>query len=195
MTDLLFIRHPETDMAGTFCGQADPPVNAAGYRQVGTLIENLRIEPITAIVTSDLQRAFTAARIMGESFAVPYRARRDLREIGFGDWEGLTWNQIEALDLAFAQRWLDQFPHLAPPRGESFHAFEARVVTEIRYLIEESKNGLIAVVTHAGVMRVVLEKLCAIDATEAVSMTRPYCCSFHYSHYADAGKRIQELHV
>ena len=46
MNDLLLIRHAETDMAGTFCGQANPPVNAAGHHQIQTLIERLRVEPL-----------------------------------------------------------------------------------------------------------------------------------------------------
>ena len=64
MNDLLFIRHAETDMTGTFCGQSDPTVNAAGHRQIQKLAEPLRTEPIVTVFTSDLQRSVTTARAL-----------------------------------------------------------------------------------------------------------------------------------
>jgi alpha-ribazole phosphatase/probable phosphoglycerate mutase len=186
-------------MAGTFCGQADPPVNAAGDRQMRTLVESLRTEPIAAIFTSDLQRALTAAQGLAEVFAAPWKVpcipRRDLREIGFGQWEGLTWEQIETLDAAFARQWLDEFPHLTPPQGESFAKFEARVMAEVFYLVDQGKHGLTAVVTHAGVMRVVLQNLCGLDVKAASTLTKQYCCTFRYAPHARTEQRLQERHV
>ena len=178
MNDLLFIRHPETDMAGTFCGHIDPRLNAAGHRQIRILIEGLHAEPITYVVSSDLQRASTAAKAIADFFAVPCLLRRELREIGFGEWEGRTWDQIESLDANFARQWLEHFPSLTPPGGEPFNDFETRVLGEINLLMQPSESGLIAVVTHAGVMRVVLQNLCGFDATAAGALTKQYCSSF-----------------
>jgi alpha-ribazole phosphatase len=189
MNELLFIRHAETDMTGTFCGHADPPVNAAGYRQIQSLVEALRSEPIAAVYSSDLQRAATTARALAESFAIPYIIRQNLREISFGKWEGLTWNEIEQLDLPYATRWLDKFPQLPALDGESVEAFEARVRRETGYLLSQSEHGLtrspsslIAIVTHAGVMRAVLRTLCDVDGEAAWKGTESYCCTFRYAH-------------
>jgi alpha-ribazole phosphatase len=193
MNDLLFIRHAETDMAGTFCGQANPLVNAAGHHQIQTLIESLRAEPIAVVFTSDLDRALTTARSLADFSAVPCISRRDLREIGFGQWEGLTWNQIETLDSTFAKQWLDKFPHLTSPQGESFETFEARVMAEMSHLHILSDRGLVAVVTHAGVMRVVLQNLCGLDEQTALTLTKPYCCTFRYAHHAHPDERLQEV--
>ena len=189
MNELLFIRHAETNMTGTFCGHADPPVNAAGHRQIQRLVEALRSEPIAAVYTSDLQRAATTARALAEFFAIPCMIRRALREIDFGKWEGLTWNEIEKLDLPYATRWLDKFPQLPAPDGESAEVFEARVRRETGYLLSQSEHGLtrspsslIAVVTHAGVMRAVLRTLCNVDGEEAWKRTASYCCTLRYAH-------------
>jgi alpha-ribazole phosphatase/probable phosphoglycerate mutase len=188
MNDLLFIRHAETNMAGTFCGHSDPPVNAAGRRQIQKLVEALRNEPIAAVYTSDLQRAAATARALAEFFSIPCIVRRALREIDFGRWEGLTWNEIEKLDLPYATRWLDEFPQLPAPGGESFEIFEARVRRETGYLLSlsepgltQTKSSLIAVVTHAGVMRAVLRTLCNVDGEEAWQGTESYCCIFRYA--------------
>jgi alpha-ribazole phosphatase len=193
MNDLLFIRHAEARMTGTYCGQSDPPVNAAGHGQIQKLAENLRTEPIVTVFTSDLQRSVTTARALAESFAIPCITRPALRDIDFGKWEGLTWDEIEKLDSTFATQWLEAFPHLTPPDGESFEIFEARVMAEISYLLSQSESSLIAVVTHAGVMRAVLRTLCGLDEKTVWTLTKPYCCTFRYAHHAHPDRRLQEV--
>jgi alpha-ribazole phosphatase len=123
-------------------------VNAAGHRQIQKLAERLRAEPIAAVFTSDLQRSVTTVRALAESFAIPCITCPALREIDFGKWEGLTWKAIEKVDLTFATQWLEAFPHLTPPDGESFEIFEARVIDETCYLLSQSESSLIAVVTQ-----------------------------------------------
>ena len=193
MNGLLFIRHAETDMAGTFCGHSDPPVNAAGHRQIQELAESLRAELIAAVLTSDLQRAVATGYALAESFAIPHITRPALREIDFGRWEGLTWEEIEKLDSTFAQQWLEAFPHLTPPDGESIDIFQARVMAETDYLLSQSESSSIAVVTHAGVMRVVLRTLCGLDEKTAWALTKPYCCTFRYAHHPHPDRRLQEV--
>jgi len=193
MNDLIFIRHAETDMAGTFCGQSDPPVNAAGPRQIQKLTEGLRAEPIAAVFTSDLRRSVTTAHALAESFAIPCITRPALREIDFGKWDGLTWEEIEKLDSTFAQQWLESFPRLTPPDGESVEIFEARVMAETSYLLSQSESSSIAVVTHAGVMRVVLRTLCGLDEKSAWALTTPYCCTFRYAHQGHTNDRLEEV--
>ena len=193
MNGLLFIRHAETDMAGTFCGQSDPPVSAAGHLQIQSLVESLRTETITAIFTSDLQRSVTTARALAESFAIPYIPRPALREIDFGRWEGLTWEEIRKLDSIFAQQWLEFFPHLTPSDGESIALFDARVMAETSYLLNQSESDSIAVVTHAGVMRAVLRTLCGLNEETAWTLTKPYCCTFRYTHHLRPDRRFQEV--
>jgi alpha-ribazole phosphatase/probable phosphoglycerate mutase len=190
MTDLLFIRHAETDMAGTFCGQSDPPVNVAGRRQISELLASLWKETIAAVYTSDLQRSVTTARALAELFSVPCIVRPALRENHFGEWEGLTWEQIEELYPTEATQWLDGFPHMTPPRAEAFTDFQERVVAEARYLLSRNEHGLIAVVCHAGVMRVVLRALCGVDERTAWTLTMPYCCTYRY---AQQDRRLQEV--
>ncbi len=193
MKELFFIRHAETDGSGTFCGHSDPPVNDAGYAQIDHLLKVLHDAPIAAIFTSDLQRASMTAAKLADTFSVPMTNRTTLREIDFGQWEGLTWNQIESLNPAFAAQWLEAFPKITAPQGESFKSFEARVMGEISYLLSQSNKRLTAVVTHAGVMRVVLRNLCGIEETAAWEMTKPYCSGFKYIHDAPKGMSLQDV--
>jgi alpha-ribazole phosphatase len=180
MDTLLFIRHAETDLSGRFCGHSDPPVSGRGHRQIEELLKALAGESIDGIYTSDLRRAITTANAIGRAFGLSPAAISGIREIGFGDWEGLSWNEIESRDRAYAQQWTKGHPNLPASGGEPFEAFQARVLAEVSHLLAVSCHRYVAVVTHAGVMRVVLRSLCGLDEAEAWERTREYCSFFRY---------------
>ena len=181
MNGLLFIRHAETDLAGTFCGHSDPPINTRGYAQVNNLIAQLSSEPFDAIYSSDLRRATDTAAALAQAFHVPCLTSPNLREIHFGDWESLTWEEIKKRDPDYAQRWADSFPAFPAPGGEVFADFEQRVLHEMTHLFRLATNKRIAVVTHGGVMRVVLRTFLGHTEQEAWELTRPYCSFFSYA--------------
>jgi alpha-ribazole phosphatase len=172
---VLFIRHAETEMSGRFCGHSDPEINAQGRAQAAGLAQSLSQEPIDRVYSSDLRRATSTAHAIAAAREIPHVLRPALREIHFGQWEGLSWQEIEALDRDYSREWVAHYPGLPAPAGESFHAFEARVLAEVEHLLECTR-GPIAVVTHAGVLRVVLQHLCGCSDAEAWQQTQPYCC-------------------
>jgi alpha-ribazole phosphatase len=175
MNDILFIRHAETDMAGTFCGHSDPDLNARGHKQTAELIDKLRSENIDTVYTSDLRRARTTAEAIASAFGIECRPRRTLREINFGKWEGLTWKEIEQRDEAYARRWMAEHPLLPAPEGEAFRDFEQRVLKEVPFLSTKASKQDIAIVTHAGVLRTVLCSLHLCSEEDAWRLTKPYC--------------------
>ena len=107
-----------------------------------------------------------------------------LREIDFGEWEGLTWREVEARDAAYSRAWCEAYPKLPAPGGESFADFQSRVIAEAKHLLTLTGQGSLAVVTHSGVMRVVLRLLSGLDEREAWERTKSYCCFFKYTHEA-----------
>jgi alpha-ribazole phosphatase/probable phosphoglycerate mutase len=179
MSRALFIRHAETAMAGRFCGQSDPALSERGESQLIPLLEQLSAEAIEFVYSSDLRRAVSTAEAIATSRNIPRVTRRGLREIDFGQWEGLSWAEIELLDAEYARKWMVAFPHLPAPEGESFDGFEARVLEEVNNLIA-ADSGPIAVVTHAGVLRVVLRHLCGCSEQEAWRQTQSYCSIVRY---------------
>jgi alpha-ribazole phosphatase len=177
MSELLFIRHAETDMAGTFCGHSDPELNGRGRVQLEELIDRLRMEDVAMVYTSDLRRAHTTGMAIAEAFGINCHAHSALREINFGQWEGITWEEIERRDHSYARHWIAEYPRLPAPDGESFHAFERRVLDEVKFLSLEAEAAdcCIAVVTHAGVLRTVLRALHGCSEENAWEQTRSYC--------------------
>jgi broad specificity phosphatase PhoE len=181
MSELLFIRHAETDMAGTFCGHSDPPVNTRGHEQIQELFKSLSAERFAGVYSSDLQRAVTTAEALAKRFSVPLATTLNLREIGFGRWEGLFWTDVEQKDSVHAQQWTEAYPHLPAPGGEDFDAFQARVLDEVQHLLALAGDKTFAVVTHAGVMRTILRSLCGLNERAAWQQTASYCSFFKYT--------------
>jgi alpha-ribazole phosphatase len=179
MNRVLFIRHAETEMAGRYCGHSDPDLNAQGRAQLTTLAQSLAEEMLDTIYSSDLRRAASTAKAIAAGRDIPQVLRPELREIDFGDWEGMRWEDIERLDPEYAQNWMKSYPNLPAPSGESFEDFERRVLTEVNHLINGSR-GPIAVVTHGGVLRVVLRHLCGYSEPKAWQETQQYCCVVRY---------------
>jgi alpha-ribazole phosphatase len=179
MSRVLFIRHAETAMAGRFCGHSDPDLNAQGQAQLTGLAQALSTETIGGVYSSDLRRAQSTAQAIAAGRNVPVTLRPALREIHFGEWEGLSWPEIEQMDPEYARSWVDGYPHITAPSGESFAEFEARILQEVNDLIHHNL-GSIAVVTHAGVLRLVLRHLHGCSEQEAWQQTQPYCCVVRY---------------
>src|SRR5580704_2673963 len=172
MSEMLLIRHAETDMAGTFCGHSDPELNACGRVQLTELLNRLRGENIGAVYASDLRRAHTTGSAIAKAFGIDCHVRPALREIDFGQWEGLSWSEIEQQDETYARRWIEEYPRLSAPGGESFRDFERRVLDEVKFLSMEADGRGIAVVTHAGVLRTVLCTLHGCSKEDAWEQTR-----------------------
>lgn len=180
MSDILLIRHGATELAGTFCGHSDPPLNERGREQVAALIEELVDQRIDAVYTSDLARAHETATALATAKTIPLRSLSGLREINFGDWEGLRWNEVETNDSQFAERWLVEYPSLAAPNGEAVHAFEARVMATFEALLQNDARP-IAVVSHAGVMRVIMRRIGGLTEDQSFAHTKAYCSVFRLS--------------
>ena len=98
-TRIIAIRHGETawNVDTRIQGHLDIPLNATGRWQAERLAQALRDEPITAIYTSDLTRAWETAQYIGELQGLPVIKEAGLRERDFGDFEGKTFAEIEVL--------------------------------------------------------------------------------------------------
>jgi alpha-ribazole phosphatase len=173
MTEILLVRHAETDLKGTFCGHSDPPLNDAGRAQLPAILDAIGIRPLEIILSSDLLRARQTAEVLAQHYGARLLLRSALREILFGEWEALRWDEIEERDPSFARAWIKSFPSLTPPGGESFLDFEARVRNEFLFISGLVRSNALVVVTHAGVMRAMLKSQ-GLSDQETWAATRDY---------------------
>jgi broad specificity phosphatase PhoE len=153
---LVLVRHATAEGDGRFQGQADIRLLPEGRRQLPALSRKLRRYKITAAYASDLRRARLTAAFAARRLGVRLEIRAGLREIDFGRWQGLSWEQVLKQSPRFARLWAKQFPHRRVPGGERFMQFKRRIRRELRAIAAANPAQSVLVVTHAGVIRVAL---------------------------------------
>ena len=155
-TRIIAIRHGETawNVDTRIQGQLDIPLNSLGRWQASRVAQALADESIQAIYASDLLRAWETAGAIAETTGLPLQAHEGLRERGFGDFQGKTFAEIEALWPEQSRQWRARHPDWAPPGGESLTALRARIVGAASELAARHLGEQIVLVAHGGVMDV-----------------------------------------
>ncbi len=186
MRDLILIRHPVTDLAGTFCGHSDPDLSAVGLAQLYALQRRLDRLPLDQLVSSDLLRTRRCAEALAERHGIDAVLDPGLREIHFGDWEGLRWDEIESRFPEQSQRWVQGFATFTPPHAEPYADFTARITRHVAQWLQDAAPKTLAVVTHRGVLQFVLQTYCGISATWASELSSGYGVALRCARTADA---------
>jgi 2,3-bisphosphoglycerate-dependent phosphoglycerate mutase len=152
---LFLFRHGETDWnrEGRLQGHTDTPLNATGLAQAEALAETLRPHRLDAVVSSDLMRAWTTARIVAEALGLPLLADPGLRETNVGAAEGLLWADAKVrFGERLTQRWYSDGDG-ALPGGETGIATTTRGLAALRRLAAEHPYRRIGVSTHGAMLR------------------------------------------
>ena len=156
MECLLFLfRHGETDWnrAGRLQGHTDTPLNATGLAQAQALAERLRPHRLDAMMSSDLARAWTTARIVAESLGVPLISEPGLREANIGEAEGLYWPEVKSrFGETLTERWFTD-DDAAFPGGETGLETRSRGLAALRRFVAAQPYRRIGVSTHGAMVR------------------------------------------
>ena len=90
----IIVRHAESNWnkKGIFQGQKNPKLSSNGLIQASKIHFGLKGIPVDYIYSSDLERAKKTAEILNNSLRLPIEITDNIREIGFGQWEGLKRN-------------------------------------------------------------------------------------------------------
>ena len=164
-TRIIAIRHGETawNVDTRIQGQLDIPLSATGRWQAARLAEALSGETLAAIYASDLTRAWETAQYLGRAHGIDVVREEALRERGFGEFEGRTFAEIEALMPEQSMRWRKRDPEFAPVGGESLQVLRSRVVEAAGRVAARHPGELIALVGHGGVMDVLYRAATQLD--------------------------------
>ncbi len=153
---LILVRHAAAEGDGRFQGQLDVPLTDGGRGQLCCLVEKLSRYPIQDIYTSDLKRARETAAAVGKKRRLSVKSRAEFREMGFGEWQGRSWEEIEKRFPQLASEWMNRFPRLQIPGAERFAHFRKRVEGAFQRIVAGHRRQCVLVVTHAGVIRTFL---------------------------------------
>ncbi|WP_045223823.1 histidine phosphatase family protein [Methyloterricola oryzae] len=152
-TRIQLLRHGDVTGGPKLRGSQDDPLTDLGWRQMRAAVAGIQCD---RVVASPLRRCAEFARELAEGSGVPLRQDARLQELHFGEWEGRRYAELTAEDpIAVSRFFADPFQY-PPPGGESLQVFCDRVLAAFADLCGGEFGQRPLVVTHGGVIRVLL---------------------------------------
>ena len=152
LIDLL--RHGETDGGACLRGSRDDALSPLGWAQMRAAVGSSR--PWSRIVSSPLRRCAEFAGALARLHELPIAIDDRLREMHFGEWEGLDAAQLRTADSGGPPRFWSDPAAYTPPGGEPFESFQRRVLESWASLCACVADDHILLVSHGGPIRVIL---------------------------------------
>lgn len=179
-TRVTVLRHGE--VAGrphVMRGDLDEPLSPRGMAQMQAVLQRLDLSDVEGVASSPRQRCLAPTQAWARARGLTVEIHAPFREMSFGDWEGLT--PAEA-----AQRHPEAFARFrqsggVAPAGESLEMLQARVTAGWANWLAQAHGGHRLLVTHAGVMRVLLMELLGLPATHLWQIALPETAHFQVS--------------
>ncbi len=153
---LVLVRHGETvgQSSVRYYGVTDVPLSDLGREQVREAKRHIVGETFGAVWASTLCRSWESAQIVAPDHGVHLDS--DLREIDFGDWEGLTAEEIAVVDPSGFAEWKSKGLEFTFPGGETRADFRTRVGYAFERICASGAESVLVAV-HKGVVRTLLE--------------------------------------
>lgn len=190
------LRHGEPLGGARYRGRTDDVLTEQGWQQMADAVKPTT--PWTRIISSPLRRCADFATRLSEERQLELHIEPRLAEIDFGDWEGLTSQQIMDRDAERLLQYWNDPDTITPPNGEPLTTFKSRVASawhdmRSQYLsttntaIDHGKEHLL-VVTHGGTLRMILSNILEMPHTALFTIDVPYGC---LSRFQVQGDRAQ----
>jgi len=155
---IVIVRHGETDgNAARVLQRPDVPLNDRGMRQAELVAQRLAARGFVHLLCSDLVRARMTAAPLAARSGIAVEESPLLQERNFGDLRG----------MAYAALAEDPFgPNFAPPNGEDWPTFHARVAEAFAFVVSRRRavNGTLVVITHGLVCRALVARHAHVSA-------------------------------
>ncbi|MGH7942739.1 MAG: histidine phosphatase family protein [Limisphaerales bacterium] len=163
-TRLLLARHAEVEVRyhKIFGGRIDMNLSPRGHEQAALLAHFLRARKLDAVYASPMKRVQQTLSPFLKNGAPAHTIVSDLREVDFGDWTGLNWEQVCQKFHLLTHEWLEHIERGVAPNGENGPQFRARVEPALRGIIKTHPGQTVGILCHGGVIRMILSILLEI---------------------------------
>ncbi len=161
MSRLILVRHATTNdnINGNLSGHIDSKLSDKGKLQINKLNEFLREEKIDIIYTTTSSRTKETVKDIANNKKIKIIEKETLKEISFGDFEGLDFETIKNKYPNEFQKIIEEGFNYKYPNGESLIDSYERVCTEIDNILKENEDKTILLCTHAGTIRNIISHL------------------------------------
>jgi probable phosphoglycerate mutase len=163
---LYFLRHGQTACSrdNVFCGSGlDPELTPEGVEMAQAFADAYRAASWNGVYSSPSRRAITTAQPLCQAAGLTMNVREELKEIGYGQWEGQTTERVERDCHDDYLRWLADPAWFAPTGGERADAIAHRGLRVIGEIMRGHSDGQVLVVSHKATIRIILCVLLGMD--------------------------------
>ena len=184
---IYLIRHGETANAGEVCfnGHFDVDLSDKGVKQSLLLAKALKDRPIQAVYSSDLKRTQIGAKFIADRHNLKHVPCKELRELAFGDWEGLSISEVNRRYPDKLKERLENIELFQVEGGESFFQLKDRVIPKFEQILAEHPSGNIVLLCHGGVIRIILSHVLEISVKNLFRINQPYASVNIIQYYED----------
>lgn len=144
-------------------------MNDTGRQQVQCLADALAVLPISAVISSPLERARETAEIVAKPHGLSIQFEPDLMDLDVGRWAGQVFDELSKTDPDWKAFVRD--PTVAPEGVETFPQLQERAVAAInRWLAQDTTGAYPAFVAHADVIKVLIAHYTGLAVERAGSL-------------------------
>ena len=155
MTTLIFVRHGQSvaNLHKIFAGHTDIPLTEIGHRQAQATAEYLDRYHIDHIYASDLERAYQTAEHTAARRGMQIIKDPMLREVFAGEWEGMTYGELEQAFPKEYDTWKYHTSRAHPVGGESMKQLSIRAKAAIDRIVRDHRGECVSIFAHAALLR------------------------------------------
>ena len=186
------LRHGEPGGGDILRGRVDPELTGRGWRQMEAAAAQADAS-WTHVFSSPLQRCRDFAHHISQRRQLALQIEDHWQEIDYGDWDGLPIAEWRARSKEQFRLFREDISALAPPNGETFTDFRDRVLDAWNGLSELPDGSHVLLVTHGGVMRVILPTVLGMPLNRSYPLHIPLACLSRVLLNVDGDKRRASL--
>lgn len=166
MIRIVLVRHGQTEWnrVERFRGRVEIPLNTIGQAQAVAIADYLKeCSPISTVYSSPLARAMDTAAPIASAFRVKVRPLDGLIDIDYGQWQGLTPDEVRERWPELHRLWYSEPQLVEIPDGESLAAVRERAATMLSEVLSHHRQETVALVSHQVVCKVMLLHALGLD--------------------------------
>ncbi len=192
---LYFLRHGETEYSrsGSYCGELDAELTAAGHQMAAAFGAAYRTLPWDAVYVSPMQRTVATATPLCTAIAMEMQLRDGLKEIRYGEWEDKTSAYVKEHYLDDYIKWMTEPAWNPPTGGETAIQIASRAALVIAEIEQKHAEGNVLVVSHKATIRIILCTLLGIDLGRYRDRINTLTGSISVIKFGDHGPMLDRL--
>ena len=178
-TRFFLIRHGNTideETKKVYKGRIDIPLSQRGVVRMERAAEFMSSSPVDIVFTSTLSRSIESGRIVSSRQEKDVVVEPAFDEVSFGAWEGLSFSEIKERYPREQELWMNDPAAHPPPGGESFGTAQRRSMAKIDEILKRREGQTIAIVAHAGILRIMLFSFLGMDLSRLFRFGQDYGC-------------------